>query len=82
MELADPEIRNILVDESDEFIGLARQHAGFESRLEELAQKPAPTEEEWIEEIQLTPDLPCPIKCYRDERCRRNLVDEPESFWK
>ena len=53
MELADPEIRNILVDESDEFIGLARQHAGFESRLEELAQKPAPTEEEWIEEIQL-----------------------------
>ena len=53
MELADPEIRNILVDESDEFIGLVRQHAGFESRLEELAQKPAPTEEEWIEEIQL-----------------------------
>ena len=53
MELADPEIRNILVNESDEFIGLVRQHAGFESRLEELAQKPAPTEEEWIEEIQL-----------------------------
>ena len=47
MELADPEIRNILVNESDEFIGLVRQHAGFESRLEELAQKPAPTEEEW-----------------------------------
>ena len=53
MELADTEIRNILVNESDEFIGLVRQHAGFESRLEELAQKPAPTEEEWIEEIQL-----------------------------
>lgn len=53
MELADPEIRTILLGESDEFLGLVRQHAGFESRLEELAQTPAPTEEEWIEEIQL-----------------------------
>ena len=46
MELADPEIRTILLGESDEFLGLVRQHAGFESRLEELAQTPAPTEEE------------------------------------
>lgn len=53
MELADPQIQTILLGESDEFLGLVRQHAGFESRLEELAQKPAPTEEEWIEEIQL-----------------------------
>ena len=53
MELADPEIRTILLGESDEFLGLVRQHAGFESRLEELAQTPAPTEEEWIEGIQL-----------------------------
>lgn len=53
MELADPEIQTILLGESNEFLGLVRQHAGFESRLEELAQKPAPTEEEWIEEIQL-----------------------------
>ena len=53
MELADPEIRTILLGECDEFLGLVRQHAGFESRLEELSQTPAPTEEEWIEEIQL-----------------------------
>ncbi len=53
MELADPQIQTILLGESDEFLGLVRQHAGFESRLEELAQKPTPTEEEWIEEIQL-----------------------------
>ena len=53
MELADPEIQTILLGESNEFLGLVRQHAGFESRLEELAQTPAPTEEEWIEEIQL-----------------------------
>jgi len=53
MELADPQIQTILLGESDEFLGLVRQHAGFESRLEELAQKPAPTEEEWIEEIKL-----------------------------
>jgi uncharacterized protein YdcH (DUF465 family) len=53
MELADPEIRTILLGESDEFLGLVRQHAGFESRLEKLAQKPASTEEEWIEEIRL-----------------------------
>ena len=53
MELADPEIRTILLGESDEFLGLVRQHAGFESLVEELAQATAPTEEEWIEEIQL-----------------------------
>ena len=53
MELADPQLQTILLGESDEFLGLVRQHAGFESRLEELAQTPAPTEEEWIEEIQL-----------------------------
>ena len=53
MELADPEIQTILLGESNEFLGLVRQHAGFESRLEELAQATAPTEEKWIEEIQL-----------------------------
>ena len=46
MELADPEIRTILLGECDEFLRLVRQHAGFESRLEELATetKRDPTE--------------------------------------
>ena len=53
MELADPQVRNILLDESDEFRGLAQEHAGFESRLEELISKPLPSEQERIEEIQI-----------------------------
>ena len=53
MELADPQVRSILLDESDEFRGLAREHAGFESRLEELTSKHLPTEQERIEEIQI-----------------------------
>ena len=53
MEFANPEIRSILLDESDEFLGLVRQHAGFESRLEELTNKHVPTEQEWIEAVQI-----------------------------
>ncbi len=53
MELADPQVRNILLDESDKFRGLAEEHAGFESRLEELTSKPLPTEQERIEEIRI-----------------------------
>ena len=53
MEFADPEIRSILLDESNEFLGLVRQHAGFESRLEELTNKHVPTEQEWIEAVQI-----------------------------
>ncbi len=53
MELADPQVRSILLDESDEFRGLAEEHAGFESRLEQLTCKQLPTEQERIEEIQI-----------------------------
>ena len=53
MELADPKVRSILLDESDEFRGLAQEHAGFESRLEELTSKQLPSEQERIEEIQI-----------------------------
>lgn len=53
MEFADPEIRSILLDESNEFLGLVRQHAGFESRLEEFTNKHVPTEQEWIEAVQI-----------------------------
>ena len=53
MELADPEVRTILLDESDAFRGLATQHAEFECRLEELITKQLPNEQERIEEIEI-----------------------------
>ncbi len=53
MELADPQVRNILLDESEVFRGLAEEHAGFESRLDELTSKHLPTEQERIEETQI-----------------------------
>jgi len=53
MELDDPQVRNILLDESDDFRGLVKEHAGFESRLEELTGKQLPSEQERIEETQL-----------------------------
>ena len=53
MELADPQVRNILLDESDEFRGLVKEHAGFESRLEELTSKGLPSEQERIEETKI-----------------------------
>ena len=53
MELADPQVRNILLGESDEFRCLAEEHAGFESRLEVLTSTTLPTEQERIEEIQI-----------------------------
>ena len=53
MELAEPQIRNILLDESDEFRGLATQHAEFETRLEELSSMHLPSEPQRIEEIEI-----------------------------
>ena len=53
MELAEPQIRDILLDESDEFRGLATQHAEFETRLEELSSKHLPSEPQRIEEIEI-----------------------------
>jgi uncharacterized protein YdcH (DUF465 family) len=53
MELAEPEIREILLTESDSFRTLAEQHAEYESRLEELAAKQLPNEQERVEEIEI-----------------------------
>jgi uncharacterized protein YdcH (DUF465 family) len=53
MELAEPEVRTILLEESDDFRSLAEQHAEYESRLEELHAKPLPTEQERVEEIEI-----------------------------
>ncbi len=53
MELAESQIRVILLDESDEFRGLATQHAEFETRLEELSSKHLPSEPQRIEEIEI-----------------------------
>ena len=53
MEIADPEVHGILLDENDEFRGLAKQHAEFESRLEQLLDKHLPSEHERIEEIEI-----------------------------
>ncbi len=53
MEMAEPQIRNILLDENDEFRGLATQHADFEARLEEISSKHLPSERERIEEIEI-----------------------------
>lgn len=53
MDLDDPQVRNILLDESDDFRGLVKEHAGFESRLEELTSKQLPSEQERIEETQI-----------------------------
>ncbi len=53
MELAEPEVRDILLESSNDFRTLAAQHAEFESRLEELTSKPLPTEQEQVEEIEI-----------------------------
>ncbi len=53
MEMDEPQIRDILLDESDEFRGLANQHAEFETRLEELISKHLPSEPQRIEEIEI-----------------------------
>ena len=53
MELAEPEVRTILLEESDDFRSLAERHAEYESRLEELTSKPLPTEQERVEETQI-----------------------------
>ena len=53
MELAEPEVRSILLEENEDFRALAEQHAAFESRLEELATKHLPTEQERLEKIEI-----------------------------
>ena len=53
MELADPEVRQILLAENESFRGLALQHAEFDARLEELTGKLLPSEQERFEEIEI-----------------------------
>lgn len=53
MELAEPEIREILLAENEAFRALAQQHAEYESRLEELHGKHLPSEQERLEEIEI-----------------------------
>ena len=53
MELAEPEVRSILLEESDDFRALAEQHAEYESRLDELASRHVPTEQERVEKIEI-----------------------------
>ncbi|MFQ5742879.1 MAG: DUF465 domain-containing protein [Acidobacteriota bacterium] len=53
MELAEPEIRNLLLDKSEEFQHLSARHREFESRLEQLSRKHPPSEQERLEQIEL-----------------------------
>ena len=53
MELADPEIRDILLEKSEDFRALADQHAEYESRLEEITAKHLPSEQELVEEVEI-----------------------------
>lgn len=75
MELAEPEVRTILFEESDDFRCLAEQHSEYESRLEELNGKQLPTEQERVEEIEikkhklhLKDQMASMIRGYRDKR--------------
>lgn len=74
MELAEPEVREILLAESDDFRTLAEQHAEYESRLEELNSKHLPSEQERLEEIEikkrklyLKDQMAAMIRAYRRE---------------
>ena len=53
MELADPEVREILLAENDSFRELVQQHAAFDARLEELTAKALPSEQERFEEVEI-----------------------------
>lgn len=53
MELAEPEVRTILLEENNDFRCLVEQHSEYESRLEELSTKQLPTDQERVEEIEI-----------------------------
>ena len=53
MELAEPEIRETLLAENDDFRALAEQHAEYETRLEEINTKHLPSEQERLEETEI-----------------------------
>ena len=51
MPLADRQIRDHLLDQSEEFHSLAAQHSNCEVRLEELSSKQLPTQQERLEQV-------------------------------
>jgi uncharacterized protein YdcH (DUF465 family) len=53
MPLADRQIRDQLLDQSEEFRSLAAQHGKYEVRLEELSSKQLPTEQERLEQVKI-----------------------------
>ncbi len=60
-------VREQLLASSDEFRKLADEHSNYSQRLESLANKKYPSEEEKIEEIRL-------------KKLKLRLKDEMESF--
>ena len=53
MPLADRQIRDQLLDQSEEFRSLAAQHSNYDVRLEELSSKQLPTEQERLEQVKI-----------------------------
>jgi uncharacterized protein YdcH (DUF465 family) len=53
MPLADRQIRDQLVDQSEEFRSLAAQHSKYDVRLEELSSMQLPTEQERLEQVKV-----------------------------
>ena len=53
MPLADRQIRDQLLDQSEEFRSLAAQHNKYDVRLEELSSKQLPTEQERLEQVRI-----------------------------
>jgi len=75
MELADPEVRQILLAENESFRALAEQHSAFDARLEELIGKVLPSEQERFEEVEikkhkllLKDQMAAMIRDYRHEK--------------
>ena len=53
MPLADRQIRDHLLDQSEEFRSLAAQHSKYDVRLVELSSKQLRTEQERLEQVKI-----------------------------
>ncbi len=53
MELAEPKIRDLLLDDDEEFRRLAAQHRELDSRLEQLSGKQVPSEQDRLEQLEI-----------------------------
>ena len=53
MPRADRQIRDHLLDQSEEFRSLAAQHSTYDVRLVELSSKQLPTEQERLEQVKI-----------------------------